>query len=212
MFVPQMCLWVFTRSTSFPVLFEQRFVAQKKWCNLHAWPESWGVLRSAPKKCVTAFQGNKSSTNVNSIKGFCWKNYEFQIPALLFFLGSKNFGEGSWSRFNHLLCNEIHGFFHVRDTSLRMLAWGCWWTVLKDMLGRPLKCCVLLNLARRDSNEYFTICPNANRHLGCRDAMVKSVASAIFAYPKNDSNAWKSLKQGLHDKKNNRTTEEINVM
>lgn len=93
-----------------------------------------------------------------------------------------------------------------------MLAWGCWWTVLKDMLGRPLKCCVLLNLARRDSNEYFTICPNANRHLGCRDAMVKSVASAIFAYPKNDSNAWKSLKQGLHDKKNNRTTEEINVM
>lgn len=80
----------------------------------------------------------------------------------------------------------------------------------EDMLGRPSKCCVLLDLARRDSNEYFTVCPNANH----RDAMVKSVASAIFAYPKNDSNAWKSLKQGLHNRKKqpNYCVEEINVM
>lgn len=47
------------------------------------------------------------------------------------FCGLQKFGGGFfWPRFNHLLCNEIHGFFHVRDTSLRMwMLGGKWWTV-----------------------------------------------------------------------------------
>lgn len=167
MFVPQMYLRVFTLSTSFPVLFEQRFVAPKKWCNLHAWPESWGVLRFAPKKCVTAFQGNKSLTNVDSIKGFCWKNYEFQIPALLFLWAPKIWGRVLLTKVQPPSLQWDSRFLsRPRHEPPDVDAWGKVVDSMgEDMLGRPSKCCVLLDLARRDSNEYFTVCPNANHRM-----------------------------------------------
>lgn len=174
-----------------------------------------------PRNVSQLFKATKVQQTLTASNGFCWKNYEFQIPALLFFLGSKNFGEGSWSRFNHLLCNEIHGFFHVRDTSLRMLTtWGesggqyggryAFWKTWKKVLR------FTWFGVRRDSKENtspYVQMPFPPPWLeGCNGK--SCVASAIFAYPKNDSNAWKSLKQGLHNKKKqpNYCVEEINVM
>lgn len=124
---------------------------------------SWGVLPSASKKCATPFQGNKRAPELLG------ENQAFHVTK------KQRFSWFFWPRFNYLLCNEIHSFFHVRDTSLWRLGPGVvggqYWFRRAGKSWK--KCCVLINLARQDSHEYFTTCPNANRHLGFRDAMVK---------------------------------------